>query len=139
MAFYFERGTFITRTSTLHSNISKAARKSYAVTDKAVDTLTTAHQPLIQTQNQVTSTLISVGLNLALIRYQTRRLTHGSHWHKSLGTKYWIIQAADIAMLLWDIAYALLEPILWAIINIIIYALVSLATLGLIFYILFIL
>lgn len=139
MAFYFERGKFITRKSTLHSNISKAARKSYAVTDKAVDSLTTAHHPFLQAQNQVTSTLITVGLNLALIRYETRRLEHGSHWHKSLGTKYWITLAVDIIILLWDIAYALLGPILWAIINIIIYALVSVATLGLIFYMLFIL
>lgn len=109
------------------------------MTDKAVDSLTTAHHPFLQAQNQVTSTLISVGVNLALLRYQTRRLDHGSHWHKSLGTKYWIIQIGNIALLVWDVAYALLEPILWAIINIIIYALVSVVTLGLIFYILFIL
>lgn len=107
--------------------LNTAARKSYAATDKAINAITKAHQPFLQSQADVTSTLISSGINLAVQRYKIRRLTRQNN------------HTADIARFILDIAWAFLEPIVWALVTTIIYGVVSLAIFGSIFYILFIL
>lgn len=113
--------------------LNKAARKAYVATDKAIDTIVTAHQPFLQSQHEVTSTLISSGINLALIRYKLSR-----HVYVERGS-YLADLIADILRLIRDIVWAILGPIIWSLINIIIYATVSLAFFALLFYILFIL
>lgn len=139
MAIFFCKGGFITERNTTRYILTKAARKSHKATDKALGAIVNAHQPFLQMQNEVASTLISSGINLALIRYKLHRQLYQVSCHDDMRGNYYVHLAKDLTKLIWDIAWAFLEPMVWALINTIIYAVVFLSFFGLIFYVLFIL